>query len=442
MKQRIVIKNFGPIKDVDLDINKYTLFIGPNALGKSTIAKLVYFCRRALLISVHMMEQKLISLSDKNDTNELELILDKLSGFTCSWFSDIWDIGSLQDDFEVHFYSTAQDTLIHELISITKSPEEKNNLSFVYSDAFKKQIIDAGKQFANFYGNLHSRFQMESDRTVAAQLSRFRARWELLNKLGLERDVMFIPAGRQAFAIPKDERPTFSQDFFMKWFYEHSVEQKKNFREPISQKIDKIKENSSNGQIECLGLAQNLMSKILKGEYVSSRDDERIYIDNDQYVKLYEASSGQQESLWILNSIYSSIEQRREWFTIIEEPEAHLYPETQKAITELISLLANQPGNQVMLTTHSPYILTALNNLIYAHKVGNANGGAKRDEMKKVIDENLWVDINDVAAYQVKEDGKTDCIIDGELGLIDAEAIDSASQIIADEFDTILKLEN
>jgi predicted ATPase len=40
---RIKIQNFGPLKNVDLEIKDLLLFIGPQASGKSTIAKLIYF---------------------------------------------------------------------------------------------------------------------------------------------------------------------------------------------------------------------------------------------------------------------------------------------------------------------------------------------------------------------------------------------------------------
>lgn len=41
--QRIEVKNFGPLKDITLDIKDYMVFIGPQASGKSTLAKLIYF---------------------------------------------------------------------------------------------------------------------------------------------------------------------------------------------------------------------------------------------------------------------------------------------------------------------------------------------------------------------------------------------------------------
>ena len=41
--QKIVIKNFGPIEDAEIDIKKILVLIGEQASGKSTIAKLIYF---------------------------------------------------------------------------------------------------------------------------------------------------------------------------------------------------------------------------------------------------------------------------------------------------------------------------------------------------------------------------------------------------------------
>ena len=43
MKQKIIIKNFGPIEDVEMEIDDFTIFIGPQTSGKSTIAKSVFF---------------------------------------------------------------------------------------------------------------------------------------------------------------------------------------------------------------------------------------------------------------------------------------------------------------------------------------------------------------------------------------------------------------
>ncbi len=45
MEERLVVKNFGPIKDVDIRIGKLTVLIGEQATGKSTLGKLLAVCR-------------------------------------------------------------------------------------------------------------------------------------------------------------------------------------------------------------------------------------------------------------------------------------------------------------------------------------------------------------------------------------------------------------
>ena len=41
--QKIVVKNFGPIKSAEIDLKKTIVIIGEQASGKSTIAKIIYF---------------------------------------------------------------------------------------------------------------------------------------------------------------------------------------------------------------------------------------------------------------------------------------------------------------------------------------------------------------------------------------------------------------
>ena len=41
---RLIIRNIGPIKDIDIELNKVNVFIGEQSSGKSTIAKIVSFC--------------------------------------------------------------------------------------------------------------------------------------------------------------------------------------------------------------------------------------------------------------------------------------------------------------------------------------------------------------------------------------------------------------
>ena len=46
--EKLTVRNFGPISNLDITIRPMTLFIGTQGSGKSTIAKLLTFCRESL----------------------------------------------------------------------------------------------------------------------------------------------------------------------------------------------------------------------------------------------------------------------------------------------------------------------------------------------------------------------------------------------------------
>lgn len=47
MENKIVIQNFGPVKEAQINLNKnFQIFIGVQASGKSTICKVVYFVQK------------------------------------------------------------------------------------------------------------------------------------------------------------------------------------------------------------------------------------------------------------------------------------------------------------------------------------------------------------------------------------------------------------
>ncbi len=98
-----------------------------------------------------------------------------------------------------------------------------------------------------------------------------------------------------------------------------------------------------------------------------------------------------------------------------------------------------------LLTTHSPYILTAFNNLIQA---GNARQkieerGNKPKELKKlfsIVSEDKILDIDDFGVYTL-ENGELKSIIEKENRLIDENIIDEISDEIGDIFDKLIDLE-
>jgi energy-coupling factor transporter ATP-binding protein EcfA2 len=70
MKARLIIKNFGPITDLDIEIKKYNILIGPQASGKSTIAKLL-----CMIHDFFKQEKNNPNIEDKSSSDKKPIIL-------------------------------------------------------------------------------------------------------------------------------------------------------------------------------------------------------------------------------------------------------------------------------------------------------------------------------------------------------------------------------
>jgi predicted ATPase len=261
-----------------------------------------------------------------------------------------------------------------------------------------------------------------------------------LNTLfGDDSDIVFIPAGRSVLATLSEQLqdiPYPSMDLIMQEFINRIRDTRRNFGSRIPEIIqDYLK--TVKGQINnsAVNLAYELIHEILRADYVSDKGEEKIYYDESHWVKLLFASSGQQESLWLLLPCFMQILQQRKSLFIIEEPEAHLFPYAQRNIMELIALLANATNSTVLISTHSPYILTSTNLLLYSGAVEKQN--SQRDA---VIRPMLRIMPSIFSAFSI-DNGKLTDLFDEETSMIMAEYIDSVSTVINEDLDRLMEKE-
>jgi hypothetical protein len=182
------------------------------------------------------------------------------------------------------------------------------------------------------------------------------------------------------------------------------------------------------------------MEKILAGTYVW--DNAQDWLENGgKRTNLAHASSGQQEALPMLLVLFvwSQLRPTEPHTFFIEEPEAHLFPLSQKLIVELLASISQQQHHFV-LTTHSPYILVAFNNLIMAGNVLAENPAISRAAVEEIIGGSFVLNYEDVAAYTI-EDGVAVSIKDPDTRLIGASMIDEVSDIFDGIFGTLLEQE-
>jgi len=439
IEQRIEIRNFGPIKNVSLQVKDFMVFIGPQASGKSTIAKAIYFFKslKQILASQVLYNYITSSVYDDVETAILKCKRVILKNFLSYFPKNTNDRVVLEYFYEQDIW-----------VSIVQETDKKH-LTVYLSDKLKDKM---GKLLAQCLTVSCSLSEMLKDFNIDETQKwndynlEQKKQWEYIKKryneiLKYDIRLIFIPAGRSAINAIKWDAPQIldlTNNRIIKEFFDNVITPlRMSFGKSLNEFVENVKHFKKQIDENKVKIASDLVRNVLKGEYkYEQNNEERIYFADNQYVPLNTASSGQQESLWILLLLFEQILYERNKFIIIEEPEAHLFPDAQKDIVNLMALFSNIQNAQLIITTHSPYILASINNLMYAHKVGSQH----KEKVAEKINEHLWLDVNKVYAGFVSH-GEIENIIDPELNLIQQERIDTISSIINDEFDFLFQLE-
>lgn len=92
------------------------------------------------------------------------------------------------------------------------------------------------------------------------------------------------------------------------------------------------------------------------------------------------------------------------FINIVEEPEQNLYPESQgKVLYVLLECMNSNKDNQLIITTHSPYILSYLTLTAKAFEL--LSRGVPADKIEKIVPEKSAVSGDKITIYETKEDG-------------------------------------
>lgn len=413
---QIEIHNFGPIQDFSCEIQKFNVITGPQASGKSTIAKLIFFCRT--------MKNEIISqlmLPHGSDIYEVDVkkgLEKRLRGKFLQMFGSTW---AMPMDMKV-LYAFREDVWIRIFLEKDRNDRNPNFAEFEFSESLKRFVEE--KKGAGDYQDVDEiiRLRQEVDRFLED-----------------EYESIYIPSGRGMITLLTDQLnyiftsilPT-TIDYCTRSYVENIMKLRpvmvEGLKGLLTEKLSITQEKIDQKKVRQM---LEYADKVLKGSYYYEAGEERLRIQNNRYVKINYASSGQQESVWIFNLMFYYLLNNKKVFLILEEPEVHLYPEAQQIITQAMGLYANG-GNCVLVTTHSPYILGELNNLLYAFKVPNIDG--KRD---RIIKSCSILDPRKTEAFHI-DTGKSENAM--EDNLIRNDLIDGASQNINEENDKLMEL--
>lgn len=103
------------------------------------------------------------------------------------------------------------------------------------------------------------------------------------------------------------------------------------------------------------------INNVAEGELVKDRGRNFAYKQDgaDDFIKIRNISSGLKTFL-IIKKLLQNGTLEENGTLILDEPEIHLHPEWQVILAELIVLIQKEFGMHILLTTHSPYFLYAI----------------------------------------------------------------------------------
>ena len=424
--QRLKIRNFGPIADCDIEINEYLVFTGTQASGKSTVAKSIFFFNNIKNLLFQIVRRVNIG----GDNTSLDLSLgERLKRDIRNNFLQIFGTTMVLDQHMSMIYTYENGEEIR--ISLKDTESQRNFADIWISQGLWDNISRLEQSIKN---NSSDDF-LEYKKVIETNL------------FSNEYEIVYIPAGRSLMTLLSsqiyylystlDDIQKRSMDYCTQNYLERILRLKSFFTDGFEQLTAALKSTTDRKiNLKALSAAADINSKILKGEYRNVSGEDRLQISHNRYVKINYSSSGQQESVWILNVLFYYLLNNIKAYFIIEEPESHLFPEAQKLIIEFITMVKNQ-NNLVVITTHSPYVLGSINNLLYANKIGNQG---KKDEIEKVVEEIFWLDYDVLGAYFLEE-GKLVDIRNNEYQDIDHDVIDSASRVINSDYEQMVDID-
>ena len=359
------VEYFGPIKKADVEIKKVTVFIGNQGSGKSTLAKLIstfswmekYFFRDGYSLEKRKELNK--NLLKFLDYHRIE---NYLQGKTkIKYTGEAFGIIVYYDEEGRRCMRAKETNKQFILPKITYFPAERNFVSSIKNT----------KEGQNF--NLWSRSLQEFKEFFQEAKEDIKEIIKLpINNTELEynqfNDTLYVR--NNDYKIPLSDAASGFQSFVPMY------------------------------------LVAKYVNSLLKNEYeMSGKEREKF---KKESAAIFSNPEYTDEQKRILLSLLAGKINIKRTMNIIEEPEQNLFPAAQrKMLNSLLEFNNSAAENQLIITTHSPYIINYLMLAIKAAEIkGKANGNAEiESKINEIVPLGSLISLKDVVIYEVNDDG-------------------------------------
>lgn len=439
MKSRIKILNIGPIKEIEIFLNKINVFIGPQSSGKSTIAKIVSFCQ---WVEKDCIRRQRTAHVDENYVNHQLIAYHNFADY-------------LNDSSSFNYVSPTVSIRFKEFkLSVKRGkdfgggllsknayiPSERNLIGVpgIFSTKMPYNYI---MDFLKDWQEIRKRYT-SSFRTAVAPTgdSYFYDEKE-------EADMLELPGGKviplcQASSGMQSVTPlTVYINYVTDWIYTH--------KEQRSAEDEQTALEAALANVLDAGFEKSKERGILDSLYNSAGSSEKKIIFDlllARFKQMMQEPENAEDRKGLEAFLRMSELMSRPSYSnlIIEEPEQNLFPETQRRLVEYIFANMNHGRDNLLLTTHSPFVLYSINNCMLGY-LAKQNMGEDDEEMIEIPFESL-IDPSKVSVWELRDgfieniSGERNATIQDERGLIRGNYFDRIMGNVMADFSNMLGL--
>lgn len=366
---KLSIKNIGKLKEADVEINGITVITGENDTGKSTVGKVLW----SVFNGFYEINEKVY----KEKVSELEKIVDKL--MKENGYDKITD--NFKDFFGI--FDRTEEKIAIELLKNNKNYSE-NEIKIIINN-YKKDLKIGN--ILNFVQEINDTLKISDEEIIKVIVSRVMNK-EFHNQINAifskekmnigeinlkikEKEIELkienneISDVKNYFLINKETM--YIDNPFILDSYDFDDE---NHQTHLATNVFSENENSVISEIKIKKKLNNIYQKlnsVLSGEILENKNSKFVYRKNGEDIDLKNLSTGL-KTFAIIKMLLQNGTLEENGTIILDEPEIHLHPEWQLKFAELIVLLQKEFGMHILLTTHSPYFVNAIE--VFSEKYG------------------------------------------------------------------------
>lgn len=379
---RIKISNIGKIKEADVAINGITVIAGENNTGKSTVGKALYAIFNSFVDVAKKVEEERIDSLQRSIFTFLQEISGSNMGFPqvdgnalATKLNDIKNEINKEKIIQVLADKLNLKTSVIENNYSRLEPSINNILRVlsVANDNYLKILVQKNfsEEFNQQINNILENTNGEIDLTIKQKVSSVKFDDNIVVFVNKQVDI-FSDAIYLDDPFILDERPShgFLASFFNSngKFYRH--------KDKLGDLI--YKQVESNNLVDKIVIEERLQKIIDKvhsacrGRTFFKNNNDLMYQQDNMKTafKVANLSTGL-KTFVILQTLLLSGAIKDGSLIILDEPEIHLHPEWQLLFAELIVMLQKEFNLHILLNTHSPYFLNAIEVFSEKYAIGD-----------------------------------------------------------------------